>query len=87
MKEIYANNFYTRLVDERIHWWILLSASSIFIDQWDASSIDNLNYPWVFAKLQAILGDKIIQGGGEIIKGDNVTKSGNMSILQFEIMI
>lgn len=32
MKERYTNNSYTRLLDDRTHWWILLSVSPRCID-------------------------------------------------------
>lgn len=77
----------TRPVDDRAHWWILLSVSSRCIDQWNESSMDNLNHPWVFAKLRVILRDEITKGGDEIIEGGNWTKSGNIPILQFKIIL
>lgn len=61
----------TRPVDDRAHWWILPFASSRCIDHLNESSMDNLNHPWIFAKLRVILRDEIVKGGDEIIeRGD-----------------
>lgn len=72
----------TRPVDDHAHWWILPFASSRCIDQWNESSMDNLNHPWIFAKLRVILRDEIVKGGDEIIERGDWAKSGNISILQ-----
>lgn len=50
-------------MDDCGHWSILLAVSPRFIDQWNASSMDNINHLWIFAKSQVILRDEIINGG------------------------